>query len=100
MRSSTSRELYWTNDCRPLQGTSVLSINIIQDILKEWGLDSLLDKKQVASVTDNGSNVVAAMESFGIDVVRCFAHGLDLVIGVSTQHLGELFDKYITYNGF
>lgn len=71
LRSMVLSTSHLTND-----HTAENIADVLQSIAEEWGIDN----KVVAIVTDNASNIVAAVRLSGWKHIPCFAHTLNLVV--------------------
>ncbi|XP_053568415.1 E3 SUMO-protein ligase ZBED1-like [Bombina bombina] len=61
----------------------------LQKICEEWGITN----KVVACVSDNASNIKAAIRQTGWNHVACFAHTLNLIVRESLKHIMETVTK-------
>ncbi|XP_053548615.1 zinc finger BED domain-containing protein 4-like [Bombina bombina] len=63
--------------------------NELKNICEEWGITN----KVVACVSDNASNIQAAIRQAGWKHVACFAHSLNLIVMESLKHIQETVTK-------
>ncbi|XP_053556003.1 zinc finger BED domain-containing protein 4-like [Bombina bombina] len=61
----------------------------LKNICEEWGITN----KVVACVSDNASNIKAAIRQAGWNHVACFAHTLNLIVSESLKHIQETVTK-------
>lgn len=66
------------SSCFPQEHTAAHIAEALQDTLTNWTLD---EKRLFAVTTDNGSNVVKAVELGKWQRMQCFGHHLHLAIG-------------------
>ena len=57
--------------------TGELITEALEEVLSEWNLSH---EKLVAATTDNGSNLVGAMDLLGWTCISCFSHTIQLAI--------------------
>ena len=57
--------------------TGIQIASELRDILESWDLS---EDDLIAATTDNGSNIVSALEHLGWNNIRCFAHTLQLAV--------------------
>ena len=61
----------------PQDHTGISIADALETILESWNLKS---EQQVCITTDNGSNMVAAIDRLGWDHLSCFGHNLNLAV--------------------
>ena len=61
----------------PKDHTAINIADALETILESWNLKS---EQQVCITTDNGTNMIAAMDRLGWDHLSCFGHNLNLAV--------------------
>ena len=60
-----------------VEHTGIQIASELRDILQSWDLP---EDNVIAATTDNGTNIVCALEQLGWHNIRCFAHTLQLAV--------------------
>jgi hypothetical protein len=87
---SVVKRVLWCEDIPDIHCDHVVIEKMLQELWSKFGL---LKSQVAAAVTDGGSNIVKAITNFGLHLIHCNCHNLNLVVQDSLEIVGHIRAK-------